>query len=257
MKKIIAMVLALTLALAIVGCASEKPVETTTEATVEATTEATAEATTEATTEATVENAKVMTHEEFLAAAVETEVTVETYVQAKQSWYENKATVYTQAEDGAYFLYNMACSEEDYAKLTEGTKIRVTGFKSEWSGEVEIADATFEILEGNFVAEPVDITGMLSNNEELLAHQNELITANGLTVKKVEYKGGEPGNDIYLTLAQGDVECNFCVESYLTGPDTDVYTTVGSLKEGDTVDIEGFLYWYEGANPHITAVTVK
>ena len=29
------------------------------------------------------------------------------------------------------------------------------------------------------------------------------------------------------------------------------------LKVGDTVDLEGFLYWYEGVNPHITSVTVK
>ena len=32
---------------------------------------------------------------------------------------------------------------------------------------------------------------------------------------------------------------------------------VKNLKIGDTVDMEGFLYWYEGVNPHITSVTVK
>ena len=79
---------------------------------------------------------------------LDTQVVVETYVQAKQSWWEDKATVYTQDMDGGYFLYNMACSEEDYAKLTPGTKIKVTGYKAEWSGEVEIIDATFEIEEG-------------------------------------------------------------------------------------------------------------
>ena len=30
-----------------------------------------------------------------------------------------------------------------------------------------------------------------------------------------------------------------------------------NLKIGDKVDMEGFLYWYEGVNPHITSVTVK
>ena len=30
-----------------------------------------------------------------------------------------------------------------------------------------------------------------------------------------------------------------------------------SLKVGDVVDMEGFLYWYQGVNPHITSVTVK
>ena len=52
----------------------------------------------------------------------------------------------------------MACSEEDYAKLTPGTKIKVTGYKAEWSGEVEIIDATFEIMEGNYVASARDVT---------------------------------------------------------------------------------------------------
>ena len=47
------------------------------------------------------------------------------------------------------------------------------------------------------------------------------------------------------------------VESYLCDNTTDVYNAVKNLKIGDTVDMEGFLYWYEGVNPHITSVTVK
>ena len=35
-----------------------------------------------------------------------------------------------------------------------------------------------------------------------------------------------------------------------------VYTTVSALTAGEVVDVEGFLYWYEGANPHITSVKV-
>ncbi len=44
------------------------------------------------------------------------------------------------------------------------------------------------------------------------------------------------------------------MESYLCGPDTDVYKAVEMLNVGDVIDLEGFLYWYNGANPHITAV---
>ena len=29
------------------------------------------------------------------------------------------------------------------------------------------------------------------------------------------------------------------------------------LKAGDVVDMEGFLYWYNGVNTHITAVVKK
>lgn len=195
----------------------------------------------------------VMTHADYMAASVDDEVVVETYVQAKQSWWDNKATVYCQSEDGAYFLYNMACSEEDYAKLTPGTKIRATGYKAEWSGEVEIVDATFEILEGSFVAEPADMTVLLGT-EELIAHQNELVAFKGMTVETIEYKNGQPGDDIYVTLSLNGQSYKFCVEVYLTGTESDVYTTVGELKAGDVVDVEGFLYWYEGPNPHITSV---
>ena len=101
----------------------------------------------------------VMSHEEYMAAANDSEVVIDTYVQAKQSWWEDKATIYAQSKDGAYFIYNMACSEEDYAKLTPGTKIRVTGYKTEWSGEIEVAEgATFEILsDDTYVASPVDV----------------------------------------------------------------------------------------------------
>ena len=48
---------------------------------------------------------------------------------------------------------------------------------------------------------------------------------------------------------------DFCVERYLTDPDTDVYKTVGTLVAGDVVDITGFIYWYEGVNTHITGIS--
>ena len=197
-----------------------------------------------------------MTHDEYIAAELDSEIVIETYVQDHQSWWDNKITVYCQSPDGAYFLYELACSEEDAAKLVPGTKIRVTGVKGEWAGEVEVMDGTFEFVEGGdtFVAEALDVTDLLAS-EELIAHQNELVAFKGMTVKAIEYKNGEPGDDIYVTLEKDGAEYSFCVEVYLTGTDHAVYTTVGELAEGDTVDVEGFLYWYEGMNPHITGIT--
>ena len=198
---------------------------------------------------------KGMSHEEYMAAAMDSEVVVETYVQAHQSWWDNKITVYCQSKDGAYFVYELACSEEDAAKLVPGTKIVVTGTKGEWAGEVEIMDGTFEFAKGKdtFIAEPLDVTALLGT-DELIAHQNELAAFKGMTVEAIEYKNGEPGDDIYVTLSKDGTPYSFCVEVYLTGPDTDVYTTVGTLNVGDVVNVEGFLYWYEGVNPHITAI---
>ena len=199
---------------------------------------------------------KAMSHADFMAAEMDSEVVIETYVQNHQSWWDNKITVYCQSKDGAYFLYEMACSEEDAAKLVPGTKILVTGTKAEWSGEVEIVDATFEFAGSDtFIAEAFDATALLGT-DELVAHQNEFVTFKGLTVEAIEYKNGEPGDDIYVTVSNGSASFSFCVEVYLTGPDTEVYQTVGTLEAGNVVDIEGFLYWYEGPNTHITGVTV-
>ncbi len=209
--------------------------------------------------------ATVMTHEEFVAAELESEVTVETYVQDKQSWWDNKATFYCQSEDGAYFVYEMPCTEEEYEQLAVGTKIRVTGYKAEWSGEVEIIDATFEILEADpYIAEATDVTELLGT-DELINHQNEKVAFTGLTVEAYDESGAafaykndaEKTDDLYFKASYNGQTYDFCVEFYLRGQDTDVYKAVEALNVGDTIDVEGFLYWYEGANPHVTSVTVK
>ena len=67
---------------------------------------------------------------------------------------------------------------------------------------------------------------------------------------------GAEGDDLYFNVALGDKEFQFLVESDLCGADTDVYKAVKNLKIGDTIDLEGFLYWYNGVNPHITSVKV-
>ncbi len=215
--------------------------------------------------EADVKSEGVMTYAEYVAAPVDSQVVVEAYVQAKQSWWEDKATVYTQDKDGAYFLYDMTCSEEDYAKLTPGTKIKVTGYKSEWSGEVEIIDATFEIEEGSYIAEALDVTSLLGT-EDLINHQNEFVSFKGMTVEAAAegsdaaylYKwdgSGQDGDDLYFNVSLNGETYTFTVESYLCDNTTDVYKAVKELQIGDTIDMEGFLYWYEGVNPHITSVT--
>ena len=210
----------------------------------------------------------VMTYDEYVAAALDSEVVIETYVQAKQSWWENKATVYTQDKDGAYFIYNMTCSEEDYAKLTQGTKIKVTGYKAEWAGEIELAEgATFEIEDGNYVATAEDVTSLLGT-DELINHQNEFVSFKGMTVEAAgqddsgndvaflyNWDGsGQDGDDLYFNVSLDGNVYTFTVESYLCDSSTEVYAAVKNLNIGDKIDMEGFLYWYEGVNPHITSV---
>ena len=260
MKKILAILLVLVLALLIVACGTD-PVESEKEtdpADVQTQIETDGETDPSDETDPVVvdpaaKSEGVMTYAEYAAAELKAEVVIEAYVQATQSWWDNKITVYLQDSEGAYFAYEMACPEADAAKLVKGAKIRVTGYKAEWAGEVEITDCSFELLEGNWVAEPTDVTALLGT-DDLIKHQNKLVSFNDMTVEKIEYKNGEPGDDIYVTVAKDGASYSFCVERYLTGPETDLYKAVGELKVGDAVDVTGFLYWYNGVNTHITAI---
>ena len=254
MKKLIATLLALVLALGMFACGNKNDAPSTTAPKTEPTqTTAPVEDTTAPVNTGVVEGA--MTYAEYAAAELETEVTVACYVQATQSWWDNKITVYAADKDGAYFLYELACSEEDSKKMVPGTLLKVKGVKGAWAGEVEIMDATFEFVDSaeKFVATPVDLTAKLAS-DELINYQNQLAAFKAMTVKEISYKNGEPGDDIYVTLTKDGKDYNFCVERYLTDPESDVYKTVGTLKAGDVVDVEGFLYWYEGVNPHITKI---
>lgn len=254
MKKFLTLLLALVMALSIVGCGKTEN-------------QTDDKDTPEEGGEDVVSVA--MTHEEFEAAELDSVVTVETYIQARQGWWEKDgvgvATFYTQADDGAYFLYNMPCSKEDYdSMLVEGAKLRVYGYKTEWQGEVEIIDATWEVLDGDTKTyEALDVTSLLGT-DELIAHQNEKVAFKGMTVAASNDAGapflynwdgsGSEGDDLYFNVTLNDTTYTFVVESYLCGPGTDVYEAVKGLNVGDVVDMEGFLYWYNGANPHITSV---
>lgn len=266
MKKLSSGLMALVCAVALAGCGqTEAPassveevsseVVVSSESVVEESSESSEEAA--ESSEEVVETAAVMTYAEYDAAELQTEVNVEMYVQAHQSWWDNKVTVYAADKDGAYFIYEMACSEEDAAKLVPGTKILVNGFKAAWAGEVEITDATFEFAgDDTFVAEAKDVTEFVGT-DDIASYMNQLVTFTDMTVEMVSYKNDQPGDDIYVTLSKDGVKVEFCLEYYLNGNDEELYNTVGNLEVGSVVDVTGFLYWYEGPDAHITAVTVK
>lgn len=253
MKKFFALMLALVMAVAMVGCGSK-----------------------DTGSDANTKSEGTMTYAEYAAAELESEVTIEAFVQGKQSWWDNQATLYLQDADGAYLVYNLTCTEEDYSKMTVGTKLKVTGFKTEWAGEVEVdgTDAAYEILEGTYTAERLDVTDLLGT-DELIEHQNKIVSFKGVTVEpSLDPNGNEVAflynwdgsgaegsdSDLYFNVSVNGETYSFVVEYYdcdangVYGAETDVYKAVQNLQIGDTVDLEGILYWYEGPNPHITAV---
>ncbi len=252
MKKLLTIMLSVLMACGLVACSSnEEEAEPTTTTTPEAT----------ETTAADLPTAKD-TYETFMAAENDSEVEVLMYVQAHQSWWEDNGqgvmTLYGMDSDGGYFVYNAKMDEETANTISEGTLVKVTGTKTEWSGEVEIVDASVEVYADQDVAimPANDVTDLLSDSEKLAEYMNQKVAISGLEVVSVETKDSEYDPDLYITCMQGDVEVNLCVENYLTNPDTEVYKTAQSLQEGDVISVEGFLYWYEGANPHITSITV-
>ena len=287
MRKVLCAILALCLAASMTACAgsgnsstsessnSESSVaeETSSESSAAEETSSDVSASEEETSGTDAE-ATVMSYDEYMAAAVDDPVTIQAYVQAKQAYYaeQETATVYLQDQDGGYFAYDMKCSQEDYDAMTEGTCIQVSGYKAEWSGEVEIMDGQLDsIVEGDtFVADALDVTDLLGT-EDLQSHQNEKVSFTGLTVAPstdangneaaflYNYDGsGTQGDDLYFNVTVGDSEevYTFTVESYLCDSSSEVYKAVEGLQVGQTIDAEGFLYWYEGVNPHITSVTV-
>ena len=277
MKKGLVMALSLTLVLSFAACgnngtadssaSSEEVSSVASESKDDASVESTEEVSSEA-ENSDVAGETVMSYADYMAAELDSPVVIEAYVQAHQSWWDNKITVYAADEDGAYFIYNMTCTEGESEKLVPGTKIKVTGYKTEWSGEVEIAEgATFEIEDGSYIAEATDVTDLLGT-DDLINYQNQFVSFKGMTVEASE--GGaaylynwdgsgsaDSNSDLYFNVSLNGQTYTFTVESYLCDNTTDVYKTVEGLKVGDVIDMEGFLYWYNGVNPHITSVTVK
>ena len=117
-----------------------------------------------------------------------------------------------------------------------------------------------------YVADAVTaILTALLGGEDLIKHMNEFVAVKDATVVAYDESGAafayknpdEKTDDLYFKVDVDGKTYDFCVEFYLCGADTDVYKAVEGLKVGDVIDLEGFLYWYNGANLQATNLTVK
>ena len=285
MKKAIVIMLAGAMMLAAVACgggsSNSTPAQNNTQ-----TEEAKPAEETQETVESTVEEPEqtevnvpedAMSFEDYMAAATDAEVVVQGAIQGKQSFFsrddQGLATVYLQDEQGgAYFIYELPCTEKEYELMEIGKIIKVKGYKSEWSGEIEVVDVeTWMFVDGEYIAEAEDVTALLGT-DELASKMNKKVAFKGMTVEPIKNKDDEdvafiynydgsgergPDTDLYFNVSVNGQTYTFTVESYLCGPDSDVYKAVEDLKIGDVIDMEGFLYWYNGPNPHITAIVAQ
>ena len=285
MKKAIVIMLAGAMMLAAVACgggsSNSTPAQNNTQ-----TEEAKPAEETQETVESTVEEPEqtevnvpedAMSFEDYMAAATDAEVVVQGAIQGKQGFFsrddQGLATVYLQDEKGgAYFIYELPCTEKEYELMEIGKIIKVKGYKSEWSGEIEVVDVeTWMFVDGEYIAEAEDVTALLGT-DELASKMNKKVAFKGMTVEPIKNKDDEdvafiynydgsgergPDTDLYFNVSVNGQTYTFTVESYLCGPDSDVYKAVEDLKIGDVIDMEGFLYWYNGPNPHITAIVAQ
>ena len=137
------------------------------------------------------------------------------------------------------------CTAEENEKLTPGTKIKVTGYKAEWSGEVEITDATITILEGSWIAEEACDVTAVAGTDDLIKHINELVVFKGMTVAASTdadgnevpflYKwdgSGSQGDDLYFNVTLGDKTYTFTVNR---GSDSGIAVDLCAITENGEV----------------------
>ena len=281
MKKAIVIMLTGAMMLAAVACGGSS---NSTPAQESKTEEAKPAEETQETVESTVEEPEqtepnipedAMSFEDYMAAATDTEVVVQGSIQGKQNYFvkddQGKASIYLQDQNGgAYFIYELPCTEKEYELMEIGKTIKVKGYKSEWSGEIEVIDIeTWMFVDGDYIAEAEDVTALLGT-DDLAAKMNKKVLFKGMKVEPIKDKdnndvafiynydgSGTEGDDLYFNVSVNGQTYTFTVESYLCGPDTEIYKAVKDFHIGDVIDLEGFLYWYNGPNPHITAVLAQ
>lgn len=208
-----------------------------------------------------------MSYEEFMAAENGDDVIVEGYISARQSWW-NGATLYlTGAKGEGYFIYGYECTEDEYnSELVVGACLRVYGTKTIYAGEHEIMGENVDYEKSGIVDNAPKFNEKVLEiesvkTEDLEQYQNCLFTATLKVKGAASFKDDtNKTDDIYFTLvdeAGNTMDC--CVEFYLVSAYESVRNVIVSedFKDGASVTVTGYLYWWNGANPHITSIVVN
>ena len=204
----------------------------------------------------------IMTYEEFMNAEIGSTVTVESNVQAVQKHADGTVSLYLQdADGGAYYVSSMTCTPDQANTFTKGARIIVSGEFALVNDHIEIGGSVrFQMVDGGtkYVAPATEIEYEYYYYHEFANYMNMRVTLDGIVISRIELadgaaSAGESDDDIYVFVRLKDgTELCFCVERDLMGPETELYQVCGHLQAGQTVNLEGFLYWYNGAYLHIT-----
>lgn len=197
----------------------------------------------------------MMTWEEFEAAGDGARVRIETCIQEKETFWENTANLYTQTEDGGCLIYGLECTNEEYRKLTAGTRLDIEGIKQVWDGKLVILGGSYSIGGEKYTAEAQDVTGRLGT-EALRENLLQKVCFRDVTVcmQGPEEESEKP--DICFLARQGNGIGKFRVDADLIPQDSECYETAQGLQEGDRITVTGILDW-NSAGPELLVTEIE
>ena len=188
---------------------------------------------------------------EYKAAADDSTLVVKGVVTGIMSKTKGNSSncLYIQDGDGGYYVYAMAADPIE-SGIEVGMTVRVTGAKDTYSGTLEIANATVEILDsGKTAYAPADWTlkyeAATSLKDEALTKEQALL----VTVKGVEVTSQDTSSGYYKFKKNG-LESYVRISSSVCPIDKDAQT---ALKNGHaehygwTADVTGVICVYDGA----------
>ena len=188
---------------------------------------------------------------EYKAAADDSTLVVKGVVTGIMSKTKGNSSncLYIQDGDGGYYVYAMAADPIE-SGIEVGMTVRVTGAKDTYSGTLEIANATVEILDsGKTAYAPADWTAKYDaatslKDEALTKEQALLVTIKGVEVTSQDTSSG------YYKFKKNGLESYVRISSSVCPIDKDAQT---ALKNGHaehygwTADVTGVICVYDGA----------
>ena len=188
---------------------------------------------------------------EYKAAADDSTLVVKGVVTGIMSKTKGNSSncLYIQDSDGGYYVYAMAADPIE-SGIEVGMTVRVTGAKDTYSGTLEIANATVEILDsGKTEYAPADWTAKYDaatslKDEALTKEQALLVTVKGVEVTSQDTSSG------YYKFKKNGLESYVRISSSVCPIDKDAQT---ALKNGHaehygwTADVTGVICVYDGA----------
>ena len=188
---------------------------------------------------------------EYKAAADDSTLVVKGVVTGIMSKTKGNSSncLYIQDGDGGYYVYAMAADPIE-SGIEVGMTVRVTGAKDTYSGTLEIANATVEILDsGKTEYAPADWTlkyeaATSLKDEALTKDQALLVTIKGVEVTSQDTSSG------YYKFKKNGLESYVRISSSVCPIDKDAQT---ALKNGHaehygwTADVTGVICVYDGA----------